>query len=693
MGLELHVQVFRDNQMVGQHAFDSDANRTIKIGRLNSAQLKLDDPAASRIHAVIELAGNGASLIDMGSSTGTLVNGSKIHKTKLNHGDQITVGDTILVVGVGSPVAAASEATATAPAAAPGVAPGQPMQAPSPGAAPGMAPAQQMPAASPAGVSRAPMIGGQQSTVPGAAPAQMPSAAAVPPGAGPAQQSAVPGMPAQQAVAPVQQPRFEGGADRPARRATRDRVFSAAVESRPHPSLPPEPAITNDNRVLEMRVYWGEALLRVSHFHQPKRITLGEAKGTDFFISSEGLPVEIFPFVRFMGNEYVLTFTKQMDGEIEIDGNLHKFETLRGSSLARKDPDLEDSYQINLGMNARALVHWGGATFALRFVPPAKGVPSNIFQGVDLQFVNLLVLSVFFHLATVLTMMWYPYDTDALRVDLFDEDAGRFADIVLHGPTENDSTEDLLERLKKQIEEKKEEVKKPDKKPELIVKQVPKKREKSKAEKKAEVKQKFSKLFSSGSGKAGGSLLGGGGGGTLAGTLSNVIGTAGKGSATAGLAGLGIRGTGPMTGGGIGTSRGIAGIGTSGRAGGGGLAYGSGIGIGKKRKRNMISLSTPVVMGALPREAIQKVINQNKAQIRYCYEVELQRNQKLEGRIMVQWIIAATGSVAKVRIRDSTMKSTAVERCIASKIKTWKFPAPSGGGIVEVNYPFVFRAG
>jgi hypothetical protein len=639
----------------------------------------------------------------MGSSSGTHVNGSKVHKAKLNHGDQILIGETSLMVGVGSPAGAQQAAALTAAAGgmpAPGVAPmvgapgmappmgpggmppGMPMQPPGM-QAPGFPPQAQMPqpGMQPPGMTAQPPLG--------MSPAQSMPGGVVAPGTAQMAPAARPGA--------AQQPRFDDGAGgQEARRATRDRVFAAAVESRPHPSLPPEEQLTAENRVLEMRAYWGEVLLRVSHYHEPKRITLGEAKGTDFFISSEGLPVEVFPFIRFIDGEYVLTITKQMDGEIEVDGELHPFETVRGSSRAKKDSDLEDSYQVALGLKSRALVHWGGATCALRFVAPAKAPPKQFFQNLDLEYVNILVLSLLFHLATVFTMMFYPYDTDALQMDLFDDDAGRFAEIVLKGPTENESTEDLLERIKKKVEEKKEELKPPEEtKPDVKLKETPKvvKREKTKQERQAEVKQRFSKLFSSGSGAAGGALLGGGGGGTLAGTLSNVIGTTGAGSATAGLAGLGIRGSGPMTGGGIGTSRGIAGIGTSGRAGGGGFAYGSGIGIGKKVNRDMISLSTPVVMGALPKEAIQRVINQNKAQIRYCYEVELQRNQNLEGRINMSWIIAATGSVAKVQIKESTMKAPGVERCIASKIKTWKFPAPSGGGIVEVNYPFVFRAG
>ena len=37
------------------------------------------------------------------------------------------------------------------------------------------------------------------------------------------------------------------------------------------------------------------------------------------------------------------------------------------------------------------------------------------------------------------------------------------------------------------------------------------------------------------------------------------------------------------------------------------------------------------------------------------------------------------------------MKNANVENCLASRIKTWVFPKPKGGGIVIVNYPFVFK--
>src|SRR3954470_9433288 len=82
----------------------------IKVGKLSSSHLRIDDEAVSRMHAVIEIAGPGEIyIIDLGSTKGTLVNGQKVNKTKLQSGDQIVLGATKLVVTVGEPVAAQAD--------------------------------------------------------------------------------------------------------------------------------------------------------------------------------------------------------------------------------------------------------------------------------------------------------------------------------------------------------------------------------------------------------------------------------------------------------------------------------------------------------------------------------------------------------------------------------------------------------
>lgn len=67
----------------------------IKIGRLASAHVRLDDPAAARLHAVLEvLAPDEVTVIDLGSAIGTTVNGARVVKATLAPGDLIGIGDT-----------------------------------------------------------------------------------------------------------------------------------------------------------------------------------------------------------------------------------------------------------------------------------------------------------------------------------------------------------------------------------------------------------------------------------------------------------------------------------------------------------------------------------------------------------------------------------------------------------------------
>ena len=105
MAIELKLTVFQGDQQVAAESYQRDI---VKIGRLASAHLKLDDPKVSRIHAVVEATtdGTGYSVIDMGSAEGTFVNGEKVSKQRLNSGDEIVVGDSRIVVHLGAGAAA-----------------------------------------------------------------------------------------------------------------------------------------------------------------------------------------------------------------------------------------------------------------------------------------------------------------------------------------------------------------------------------------------------------------------------------------------------------------------------------------------------------------------------------------------------------------------------------------------------------
>jgi TonB family protein len=81
------------------------------------------------------------------------------------------------------------------------------------------------------------------------------------------------------------------------------------------------------------------------------------------------------------------------------------------------------------------------------------------------------------------------------------------------------------------------------------------------------------------------------------------------------------------------------------------------------------------------------------AQIRYCYQRELTKNPTLGGKITVKFVIAKDGTVSSATITTSTMANPTVESAICARFLRFQFPAPEGGGIVIVKYPFIFSPG
>jgi Zn-finger nucleic acid-binding protein len=64
----------------------------VKIGRLSSATISIDDDSVSRLHAVVEVSPTEILLIDLGSTAGTYVNGERVQKVKLQEGDFMRIG-------------------------------------------------------------------------------------------------------------------------------------------------------------------------------------------------------------------------------------------------------------------------------------------------------------------------------------------------------------------------------------------------------------------------------------------------------------------------------------------------------------------------------------------------------------------------------------------------------------------------
>jgi transcriptional regulator with GAF, ATPase, and Fis domain len=73
-------------------------NGEIHIGRDPSNLLSISDPSLSRRHCALSRDDDGYKIRDLDSRNGTSVNGASVRETRLRHGDQISVGDSIFVL-------------------------------------------------------------------------------------------------------------------------------------------------------------------------------------------------------------------------------------------------------------------------------------------------------------------------------------------------------------------------------------------------------------------------------------------------------------------------------------------------------------------------------------------------------------------------------------------------------------------
>ncbi len=75
-------------------AFPLKSGETMLIGRGRNTGALLTDPSVSRVHCEVKLEGEQAVLVDLGSSTGTQVNGKRVERHELETDDIIRIGDT-----------------------------------------------------------------------------------------------------------------------------------------------------------------------------------------------------------------------------------------------------------------------------------------------------------------------------------------------------------------------------------------------------------------------------------------------------------------------------------------------------------------------------------------------------------------------------------------------------------------------
>lgn len=89
-----------------------------KIGSHERSDIQIDHPDVARVHALIEYSGDAASIIDLGSGRGTMVNGKRVSKHQLSSGDKIQLGAVEIEFKLYAPRAAGRAAGGAARSAA-----------------------------------------------------------------------------------------------------------------------------------------------------------------------------------------------------------------------------------------------------------------------------------------------------------------------------------------------------------------------------------------------------------------------------------------------------------------------------------------------------------------------------------------------------------------------------------------------
>jgi hypothetical protein len=665
----LIFQIYQGDQLVRTESFSQDV---IKVGKLPSSHLRIDDESVSRMHAVIESGPGGeVFIVDLGSASGTVVNGKKVNKAQLQNGDEIQLGDTRVIVHLGD---ASNESTVVAGVAAP-----------------------EMP---------------NERLVQSFDDDELTPVTSVP---GPIPTRRTPAVPSRQPAVPA--PSFRSPSLNPASIEDTEGVRYGLIAV--GPSVDPHEVETGDSAV-EVVIMWGQSsVLHVAYLSPPRAFYVGEGplkpkkgeEGVDFLMGREAIGVDRMPVVVESGGGVAVVIPNGATGEVTIGEDHWDLQGLVVSGKAQPCRELAGAHQFTLPAGATATVKFRDFTFVVR--PVHAGKPIVAPPVFDYRAHMWTGISLLAHIALLLLMYFMPPSPSSLSLELLNPDS-RLVKYLSEPPETEEEVPEWLKSDKQDAEGGKgkrhdgdegqmgkEEAKKtknrygiegPEDNPDPHMAREEALREAQTAGILGVLQASTGAWNSPTSPYGRETALGTDPMSALGAMMGDQIGE------NFGFRGLGLRGTGR---GGGGTGQGTIGLGslgTIGHGGGGGSGqgYGSGAGgLGGRQSRvPSVTQGTAEVRGSLSKEVIRRVIRRHLNEVRFCYEQQLRQRPDLEGRVSVKFIISPTGSVQSSVVDSgrSTLSDGQVQSCIAGAVRRWTFPSPEGGGVVIVTYPFMLNS-
>lgn len=437
-------------------------------------------------------------------------------------------------------------------------------------------------------------------------------------------------------------------------------------------------ADTSRDRVLEVAQVFGDAVVDLKHFARGRAVSLGATlrkswRGTqrieDFAVPVAHLPAPTYAVFEADASGWSCVAAPGWSGWVDGPAGRRSLDTLQ--AVAAPGPD--GLYRLRLGPEDTAVIEVGTSIFVARSVHPSRRVP---VQGRDNLDYPLLGIAAF--MGVVAAAFGLAVSTLPAPPDVHDQGAtDRLVEVLLQHPVElpkpaTPKPVETGERAKRAEGARGE----PDARQAKARSLEPRRQDRAIAET-AGILGALDRNASLDS------LLGESGlPSSLAGGIGSLIGPRG----TQRGVGLGDRGGGL---GGGGTAEGVGSVGPRGP--GGGCAD-----CGRIERSAPPAVRTEgevISIGALDKSLVDQVVKRNMAQIRYCYQRELTKDPNLGGKVTVKFVIAGDGSVSSATTRSSTLGNASAESCINGRFMRMQFPAPKGGGIVIVSYPFLFSPG
>ena len=405
-----------------------------------------------------------------------------------------------------------------------------------------------------------------------------------------------------------------------------------------------------------------------------------------FFVDADALPSKRFDLVQRVGSAVYVCFGEGFDGSVRRDGEQVTLTEMIASGRAAR---AANGYRCELAEGELWLVEVGPHTFYMRQVSAARRVVPPMLGSLDTSFAGLFMLIAFVGLVLGVVVQSMPYDpsheivtvperiAEAVYVPLppptpkkevagTDPDAGEGAKAV--GPEGRaGDRKSKLDRVKgHRVARRAAQMNKEAAEGAGILRDLV-------------AMEGDAQMFGDGMQMASLSPYAGG---VIGSQYGNQYGSGG----------IGSRGS-SWGGGGTG-ERFNGGLGTRDRGGRGGAGWGHDDGWYARKSHGTpgnVGTEDPILLGALDKSDIDRVVKQHLAQIRYCYQKELNRNPDLQGKVVIKFVIAKDGSVSNTSVSGTTMNNPVVENCLCSRFMRMQFPKPDGGGIVFVTYPFVFN--